>query len=167
MRNILIIFSFFISSNFLLAQKCNFEKDEVDAVTDLPIKLTEPQILVRVGGQPIYVKGQSIGTNKYLKIRVYNYSEFDIQEDKEITFTLSNDEELILFPRTMPVDSSKIDNLTNVTTLMVYKLSIDQYQKLKEMPVKKFKYFLYSGWVEEKINEKKQYAIVNVLNCLE
>lgn len=154
-------------STFLSAQKCNFEKNEVDAVTDMVVKLTQPLMLARVGGQPIYVKGQSIGSNKYLKIRIYNYSDFDIQEDKEMTFTLGSAEEITLFPRSMPVDSSKIDNLTNVTTLMIYKLSEDQYQKLKDNPVLSFKYFLDSGWVVEKVKEKKQGAIMNVLRCLE
>lgn len=160
----IILFLFTFQS---YAQKCNYEKNEVDAITDLPIKRTQPEILARVGGQPIYVKGQSIGDNKYLKIRVYNYSDFDIQEEKEISFTLSNDEQITLFPRQMPVDSARLDHLTNVTTLMIYKLSDDQYQNLKDYPVTLFKYFLDSGWVEERIKEKKQGAVMTVLRCLE
>ncbi|MBI9066436.1 MAG: hypothetical protein JEZ09_04020 [Salinivirgaceae bacterium] len=167
-KNLILSFSIFIlvSAN-LYAQKCNYEKNEVDAVTDLLVKLTQPKMLLRVGGQPLYVKGQSIGTNKYLKLRIYNYVDFDVQEEREITFTLSNTQEITLYPRTMPVDSSKIDSYMNVSTLLVYKLSSDQYLQLKDNAIVKFKYYLDSGFVEEKIKEKNQYSIMTVLRCLE
>ncbi len=149
------------------AQKCNLEKNEIDALTELVIKRTAPEMLMRVKGQPLYVKAQCIGTNKYLKIVFYKYNNFSFQEQREVGFKLSNKEELLLYPRQMSVDSTKMDDLADVYSLLIYKLSDDQYKKLTQYPAVKFKYYLISGFVTEPIKDKNQGKIMGVLKCVE
>ncbi len=67
----------------------------------------------------------------------------------------------------MPVDSTKMDDITNVTTLIVYKLSGEQYKLLTEYPVIQFKYYVTSGFVPIDIKSSKQMNILHVLRCIE
>jgi len=157
----------FFSSLNLSAQKCNYEKNEIDGLTELIIKRTAPVLLTRIEGQPLYAKGQCIGQNKYLKLIFYKYNGFSFQEQREIGFILSNNEEIVLYPRQMPVDSTKMDDITNVTTLIVYKLSGEQYKLLTEYPVIQFKYYVTSGFVPVDIKSSKQMNILHVLRCIE
>jgi hypothetical protein len=160
-----IIILLFSSSN-LLAQKCNYEKNEIDGLTELTIKRTTPVMLTRIEGQPLYAKGQCIGSNKYLKLIFYKYNGFLFQEQREIGFILSNNEEIVLYPRQMPVDSTKMDDITNVTSLIIYKLSEEQYKLLTEYPVIQFKYYVTSGFVPIDIKSSKQMSILHVLQCV-
>lgn len=165
-QTLVFTIALFISSS-LYSQKCSYEKNEIDALTELPVKRTTPELLCRISGQPLYAKGQSIGDNKYLKLLFYTFNNFTFQEDREVGFILSNNEELMVYPRHMPVDSAKMDQLTNVNSLLVYKLTSEQFELLKVYPVKKFKYFVATGFIEEPITSKKQNAVINVLKCIE
>lgn len=149
------------------AQKCNYEKNEVDALTELTIKRTEPEFLCRISGQPLYAKAQCIGKNKYLKLVFYRFNDFMFDEDREVSFILSNHDELIVYPRAMPVDSAKMDDLTNVNSLLIYKLTEEQYKTLTVYPVTKFRYFVSTGFVEVPITSKRQHAVIDVLKCVE
>lgn len=155
------------SSFKTFAQKCNYEKNEIDALTELIVKRTDPYLFTRINGQPLYAKGQCIGTNKYLKLLFYTFNDFSFQEQREIGFILSNNEEIMVYPRVMPVDSSKMDELTSTNSLLIYKLTETQFQKLSNYPVIKFKYFLVSGFIEEPIKPAKQGIIMDVLRCVE
>ncbi len=164
---ILIFFMTILSSVDGFSQKCSYEKNEIDALTELQVKRTTPSLLLRINGQPLYVKAQCIGDNKYLKLLFYHYNDFSFQEDREISFILSNNEEIILYPRVMPVDSSKIDDITNVNSLLIYKLTSDQFQKLLNTPVTQFKYFIASGFLTEPVKGSKQNKVMEVLRCVE
>lgn len=148
-------------------QKCNYEKNEIDALTELLVKRTGPAMLLRINGQPMYAKGQSIGENKYLKLLFYKYNDFSFQETREVGFVLSNEEEILLYPRQMPVDTAKMDETIEINSLLVYKLTSEQYQKLMEYPVTSFKYYLISGFITEPIKGSKQEKLKEVLRCVE
>lgn len=164
---LLLIIISITTSNQALSQKCKYEKNEIDGLLEVPIKLTEQQLLCRIDNQPIYAKAQCIGTNKYLKIRYFKYNDFIIQDDKEIAWILPSEEEITLYPRIMPVDSTQMNDLTEVSTLLIYKLSASQYETLKNNPVVKFKYYISTGFVEKEIKTSKQNVIMNVLKCIE
>lgn len=170
-RKIITLLLFFgfsaLLSDYTFAQKCKYEKNEIDGLLEVPIKLTKEEFICRIDNQPIYVKAQCIGTNKYLKIRYFKYNNFIIQEDKEIAWELPSKEDITLFPRAMPVDSTKINDITDVSVLLIYKLSASQYETLKNNPVTKFKYNISTGFVEKEIKSSKQNAIMNVLRCIE
>lgn len=154
-----------LSSGF--SQNCIYEKNEIDAITELVVKRTAPEILLRINGQPVYIKGQSIGTNKYLKIQYYKYSNYVIQEDREVAFVLSNNEEVTLYPRPMPVDSTKMNDYSDLSSLLIFKLNDEQFEKLTSAPIVTFKYHLISGYVEEPIKGSKQMRLMELLKCLE
>lgn len=164
---ILTIVVFILLGNIVFAQKCNYEKNEIDALTELLVKRTAPELVCRINGQPLYAKAQCIGQNKYLKLLFYRFNDFSFQEDREVSFILSNNEELIVYPRLMPVDSTKMDQLTNVNSLLVYKLNDEQYKQLTVYPVKKFRYFMTTGFVDVPVTSKRQHAVINVLKCVE
>ncbi len=145
------------------SQKCKYEKDEVDGVTELEIKRTVPEMILRINNMPVYIKAQSIGDNKYLKMIHQTYGEFHLQEDREISFILQNDQELTLFPRIMPMK----DTITDAyTSMIVYKLSSIQVEILESSPVKAFKYYISTGWVEEEIKGSRQVIIMDHLRCV-
>lgn len=156
----------FIFQN-ISAQKCNYEKNEIDGLLEIPIKRTSPQMLVRIDNQPFYVKAQCIGDNKYLKLIYYKYNDFAIKDDREIGLILPSMDEITLFPRIMPVDTADNQDIIDMTTLMVYKLSTDQYETLKNVPVIKFKYFVDGGFIEKDIKTSKQPIIMQHLSCVE
>lgn len=162
-----ICYLFFSSQQTIQAQKCNLEKDEIDALTELAVKRTAPEMLLRINGQPLYVKAQCIGSNKYLKILFLKYNDFSFKEDREVGIIMSDNEELILYPRQRSVDSSKIDDRRNATSLLIYKLSDMQYKILTQNSVVKFKYFVGTGFVEESIKSSNQDKIMKVLKCVE
>jgi len=149
-----------------MAQKCSYEKNEIDALTELVVKRTAPSMITRINGQPLYAKAQSIGDNKYLKLVFYKYNDFSFKEEREVGFVLSNNEEILLYPRLVPVDSTKMDQLPDVKSLIIYKLTDDQYEKLAQTPVAKFKYYLTSGFVEVPIKSSKQGNVMQVLRCV-
>jgi hypothetical protein len=152
---------------YSFAQKCNYEKNEMDAMTEFSIKLTAPELLCRINGQPVYVKAQCIGSHKYLKFQYYKYSNYVIQEDREVGLITTSGDEVFLFPRVMPVDSIKIDTYDSGMALLIFKLSNEQYETLKNNPIVTFRYYLISGWVQEAIKGSKQTRIMEVLRCVE
>lgn len=164
----LLIFLYLIANhNNSFAQKCNYEKNEIDGLLEVPIKLTGPYKLCRLENQPIYFKAQCIGDNKYIKIRYYNYDSFTLQKDREIGFVLPSEDELILFPRLAPVDSTKMVDYLDITTTVVYKLSNEQYEILKDVPIIKFKYYITSGFMEKDIKPVNQTKLMEALRCVE
>jgi len=150
-----------------LAQKCNYEKNEIDGLLEIPIKRTASEMLCRIDNQPFYIKAQCIGDNKYLKLIYYKYNGFVIKDDREIGLILPGNDELTLFPRVMPVDTAEIDDIMDMTTLIIYKLSTDQYETLKNIPVIKFKYFINGGFIVKDIKASKQPVIMQLLRCVE
>ncbi len=164
--SVIILFTLMTPYNGF-SQKCSYEVNEIDGLLEIPIKRTEPEMLCRINNQPIYIKAQCIGTNKYLKLKYYKDSEFSIQEDREISFVLPNDDEIILFPRHMPVDSTELDDYVDLSSMIIFKLSADQYEILKNAPVKIFKYHRVSGFIEKEIKDSKQTTLMQVLRCVE
>ncbi len=155
------------ATNTISAQRCKYERDEIDGLLEVPVKLTKKELLCRINNQPIYVKAQCIGSNKYLKLRYFQYNDFTIQNNKEIAFVLPSSEEVILYPRPMPVDSTEMNEIKEVSTMLVYKLNPNQYDILANTQVIKFKYYISTGFVEEPIKESKQSVIMNLLRCVE
>ncbi len=168
-RNIqkLVFVALIIFPSLLMGQKCSYEKNEVDAITEFQVKITRPELLCRINGQAVYIKAQCIGPHKYLKLQYYKYSNYVIQEDREIALVTESGEEIILFPRTMPSDSTKMDTFDTGLALLIFKLSDSQYQTLKSSPLIKFRYYLVSGWVEELIKGSKQTKLIETLTCVE
>lgn len=167
LKSSVILFIIFSMVNPAIAQKCNYEKNEIDGLLEVPIKRTVSSKLCRIENQPVFVKAQCIGDNKYLKIRYFKYDGFTIQTDREIGFVLPSEDEILLFPRVMPVDSSQMDGILDVSTLVIYKLSSDQYEILKDVPVIKFKYYITSGFMEKEIKAANQTKVMEVLRCVE
>lgn len=162
----ILVLTFLLQSN-INAQKCNYEVNEVDGLLEVPIKRTVSEMICRINNQPLYMKAQCIGTNKYLKLRYYKDSDLSIQENREISFVLPNDEEVILYPRPMPVDSTEVNDMVNVSSMLVYKLSAEQYEILKNTPVTIFKYYRVSGFIEKEIKASRQATLMDLLRCVE
>lgn len=166
--SIIILFTLFtFFTNNIFAQKCEYERDEIDALTEMVVKRTAPQMLFRLNNNPVNIKAQCIGRNKYLKISYFKYNGFDIEEDREIALILSSGEEVVLFPRAMPQDTAQTDSYLDVTSLLIYKLSADQYNILTDKPVVAFKYYMETGWVSESLKESRQNVIKDLLRCVE
>lgn len=162
-----LILYLFILMPTIQAQKCNYEKNEIDGLLELPIKRTAPEMLLRIDNQPFYVKTQCIGSNKYIKLIYYKYNGFSIQDDREIGLILPSSDEITLFPRIVPADTAAIEDDLDMTTLIVFKLSADQYEILKSTPVTKFKYFVTAGFIERDIKPSRQSTLMELLRCVE
>jgi hypothetical protein len=169
-KKVILVFCLFITwlfPNHLKSQDCEYEKNEIDAVTEVNIKLTIPVVLARLNNNPLYFKAQSIGKHKFLKMRYYKYNDFYIQEDREIAFKLTNGEEVTLFPRPTPVDTTSMSDFVTISSLLIYRLDADQFEKLKTYPVTTFKYYLVSGFIEMDIKDSRQIRLMEILKCIE
>ncbi len=149
------------------AQKCKLEKNDVDALTEMAIKRTAQQLLLRINNEPIYFKAQCIGANKYLKLSYYTYGNFSFKEEREIKLITTLNDEVILFPRVVPVDSTKNEDLYHARSLIVYKLSPEQYTILTANGVAAIKFFVVTGWVNKNIKTAKRTALLEMLKCVE
>jgi hypothetical protein len=148
------------------SQKCHYEVNDVDAFTQMPIKRTNPEAICRINNYPVYVKAQCIGEHKYLKLRYYKYNDFVFQENEPIIFLLSNHEQVELTPRNMP-ERTVSGGIEDVSALLVYKLSPEQFEKLLSLSVVKFKYPVSTGYMEKEIKGKKQLRISKILRCVQ
>lgn len=147
--------------------QCQFEKNVIDAITENQIKVTQPVTLTKLNNNPLYFKAQSIGSKyRFLKMRYYKYNDFSINETREISFRLTTNEEIVVYPRHAAGDTIKT-NVETVSAMLVYSISAEQYEKLRRYPVKTFKYFVSTGFIEVPVKEKQQTKIMDILNCID
>lgn len=167
LKSLFLFLLAFNSITFSLAQKCQFEKNEVDGLTEMTIKRTTQQLLLRVNNDPVYFKAQCIGNNRYLKMYYFTHGNFSFREEREIKLVTTLKHEVVLFPREATTDNSKVKDLYNVRSMIVYKLSAEQYQLLTENGILTFKYFVATGWNEKSIKPAKQGTLQKILRCVE
>ena len=149
------------------AQSCRYEKNVIDALTEVPVRVTQPVTIGKLNNNPLYFKAQSVGIRyRFLKMKYYRYEGFSINEQREIAFRLSTNEEIVIQPRINPADTVQGVGET-ISSLIVYPLTADQYEKLKRFPVTSFKYFGSDGAVEMPIKESRQSKIMEILNCID
>ncbi|MCK4661828.1 MAG: hypothetical protein KAT68_03100 [Bacteroidales bacterium] len=157
----------FISPLISTGQNCKYEKNEVDLNTQLRIKRTEPVTICRVNNQPFLVKAQSIGKNKYLKFRYFRYNNFRILPGSEMVFTLSDNTSVSLTSIITPADTAQNNNsFTTISSLLIFKLSDTDFEKLMSTNVIRLKYFKENGYVNKIIKEKNQETIRQILKCI-
>ena len=88
------------------AQSCHYEKNVIDALTEVPVRVTQPVTIGKLNNNPLYFKAQSVGIRyRFLKMKYYRYEGFSINEQREIAFRLSTNEEIVIQPRINPADT--------------------------------------------------------------
>ncbi|RLD63781.1 MAG: hypothetical protein DRJ01_02820 [Bacteroidetes bacterium] len=167
-KNTLIIILFLFSSSAFSQKKCKYEKNEIDALTELRIIRTIPVSICRVNGQPFYFKAQAIGNRKYLKLKYFRYNNFKIKDNSELIFTLPNYKTVTLTPRKIKKDTTKEQesNFMSVSSMIIYRLTDEQYNTLVKYPVTNVKYFIDIGFINKAIKENKQNKIQEILKCV-
>lgn len=167
-KNVLVVaVAVVLSCTTIAAQNCNYEKNIIDPITETPVKITQPITLAKLNNNPLYFKAQSIGIKyRFLKMRYYRYNGFSINEEREIAFRLNTDEEIVLHPRRTAADTIK-SNVEKVSSMLVYPITAEQYEKLRRYPVTVFKYYITTGFVEIPIKENRQTKIIDILNCID
>ncbi|MBE9469024.1 MAG: hypothetical protein IMY72_11995 [Bacteroidetes bacterium] len=167
-KNSLIIILIFISISAFSQKKCKYEKNAIDALTELRIIRTVPVSICRVNGQPFYFKAQTIGDRKYLKLKYFRYNDFKIKDNTELTFTLSNYTNITLTPRKVKKDTTEQEsNFMTVSSMIIYQLTDEQYKTLIKYPITSVKYFIDTGFITKSIKENKQNKIQKILKCIE
>lgn len=157
-----ILFSVQISA----AQKCRYEKDEIDAVTELRVKRTEPLEMTKVNERPLLMKTQCIGKHKYLKVRYYRYNSFEISSEKPFEIIFRDESSVKLKAREMP-EPQNTGGFVKVSSLLVYNLDKNQYKQLLNKPAVQIKYFIdEGGYVRKDIPEKYQEDIMHLMQCV-
>lgn len=161
----LILFSAF---HPLYAQKeCKYEKNEIDGVTELRIKITSTVQVGKLNNAPLLFKAQSIGDRKYLKMRYYCYDNYILEPNSSIVFTLIDNSELTLNQRITNRDTAQYESgLTPVSYLLVFPLTPEQFDKLLHVPVKQLKVFIPGGYDIKEIKENHQAYLQEILSCL-
>lgn len=151
------------------AQKaCKYEKDEIDAITELKVRITQQIQLCKVNNAPFLIKAQSIGDRRYLKIRYYRYDNFSILPNTDFTFTFSDNTTLEVTPRETKTDTANTDNsFTAISSMIILPLSEQQFYKLLHFPVTKMKYYIPGGYEFKDIKESKQEDLKQILSCIE
>lgn len=163
----IIITLLFISTSVFSQKKCKYEENEIDALTELKILRTIPVSICRVNGQPLYFKAQSIGDRKYLKLRYYRYNGFKIRDNTDLIFTLPNKSIVTLHPRVVKKDTTRQESsFMTVSSMIIYRLTAEQYKTLTTYPVTSVKYFVNTGFITKSIKEKRQNRIQKILKCV-
>src|SRR6056297_463550 len=97
-----ILLTFTLFATTVKAQKCRYERETIDAKTEMVIKRTEPVEITRVNDHPFYVKAQCIGQHKYLKARYYLHNGFKIRESEPLEIVFIDNSSVLLKAREMP-----------------------------------------------------------------
>ncbi len=162
---VLLLFFSLAGAN-LNAQKCRYEKETLDAKTEMEIKRTEPVEITRVNDQPFYVKAQCIGKHKYLKVRYYLYNGFKIRESEPLEIIFLDDTSVKLKAREMP-EKRNTGGFRTVSSLLIYNLTKDQYKQLLEKPAVQIKYFIEGGgYIRKDIRSRYQHDIQHIMKCV-
>ena len=166
-KNILIIIFLFVSVSVFSQKKCKYEKNEIDALTELRIVRTLPVSICRVNGQPFYFKAQAIGDRKYLKLKYFRYNSFKIKDNTDLIFSLSNNSTVTLTPRKVKRDTTvQESNFMTVSSMIIYRLTDGQYKKLIKYPITDVKYFVTTGFITKSIKGNQQDKIQKILRCI-
>lgn len=148
------------------AQKCRYEIDQLDSKTEMQIKRTEPVEITRVNNQPLLMKAQCIGENKYLKVRYYKYNGFEIRDSEIFEIIFTDRSSIKLQPRKLPKKKSS-GGFVTVSSLLIFDLSRDQYKQLLDKPVLELKYFVEGGgYVREEVRKRFQSDLQHIMQCV-
>lgn len=160
----LLIITF--GTSFSYAQKCRYEKNELDAVTELVVKRTEPVEVTEVNDHPLFMKGQCIGKRKYLKVRYYRYNSFEIDGSHPFEIIFDDQTSVKLEAREMP-EGESTSGFMKVSSLLIFNLTDDQYQKLLDKPAVQIKYFIKEGgYIRKDIRKRFRDNIQHIMNCI-
>lgn len=165
MRFIGLIITLFVIKS-LAGQKCHYEKDMIDAVTEMQIKRTEPIEMATVNEHPLYMKAQCIGPHKYLKIRYFRYNSFEIRAEEPFEIVFNDHSSVKLEARKMP-ESKNSGGFVKVSSLLVYNLTSAQYKLLLNKPVVQIKYYIESGgYIRKDIRKRYQDDLQFLMRCV-
>ncbi|PLX14792.1 MAG: hypothetical protein C0599_18135 [Salinivirgaceae bacterium] len=164
--HLITVLSITLLFNTVQAQKCRYEIDEIDSKTEMPIKRTEPIELARVNNQPLLIKAQCIGPNKYLKIRYYRYNGFEIRDNEIFEFIFTDRSSIKLKPRELPKKKSS-GGFVTVSSMLIFDLTKDQYAQLLNKPVGEIKYYVdRGGYVRDEIRKRFQTDLQYIMQCV-
>lgn len=148
------------------AQKCRYDIDHLDAKTEMQIKRTEPIEIARINNQPLLMKAQCIGPNKYLKVRYYRYNGFEIRDTEIFEIIFTDRTSVKLKPRKLPKKKST-GGFVTVSSLLIFDLSKDEYKQLIDKPVAEIKYFVEGGgYIREDVRKRYQHDIQHIMTCV-
>jgi hypothetical protein len=74
---------------------------------------------------------------------------------------------VVLYPRVVPVDTTAMDDFITISSLLVYRLNNDQFEKLKNYPVTSFRYYVVSGFIDVDIKTSRQTRLIEILKSIE
>lgn len=152
--------------NSVSAQKCRYEINHLDAKTELQVKRTEPIEIAKVNNQPLLMKAQCIGPNKYLKVRYYRYNGFEIKDSEIFEIIFTDRTSVKLKPRELPKKKSN-GGFVTVSSLLIFDLSQDEFKQLIDKPVAEIKYFVEGGgYIREEVRKRYQFDIQHIMNCV-
>lgn len=163
---IILITGLIFSGGMLSGQKCHYEKDMIDAATELPVKRTEPIEMATVNDHPLYMKAQCIGSHKYLKIRYYRYNSFEIRSSEPFEIIFDDQTSVKLNARKMP-ETKKNGGFVKVSSLLIYNLKPSQYEQLLEKPAVQIKYYIEGGgYIRKDIRKRYQEDLMYLMRCV-
>ena len=166
MYRLLIILFMITVSTISYAQKCRYEKEMIDGETELQIKRTEAVDVIRVNNQPFLIKAQCIGSRKYMKIRYYRYNGFEIRTNEPLEIFFTDDSSVKITAREMP-ESRSSSGFIQVSSMLVYDLTKEQYLQLLNKPAQAIKYYVEGGgFIREEIKKKYQGDLQQIMRCV-
>lgn len=165
-RVFLILVSIMWMYSAVYGQKCHYEKEMIDAETELQIKRTEYVDIMRVNNQPFLIKAQCIGSRKYMKIRYYRYSGFQIRTNEPIEFFFEDNTSVKITAREMPKTKAG-SGFVQVSSMLVYDLTTEQYLQLMNNPIEAVKYYIESGgFIREEIRSRYKSDVQHIMQCI-
>ena len=150
----------------LFSQDCQYEKNEIDETTLLPVKRTTFVSLCKVNRSPFECKAHSIGNNKYLKIRYYRYNDFYIPADQPLIFIMEDSSGISLTAIQPRRDSTNLSSMMTVSSLLVYELSEETFEMLTSQPVIMIRYYQDNEYISVEVKDKSRLLLKQILDCI-
>lgn len=156
----------FVGSN-LFGQRCSYEKNKIDPATKLEVKRTRYSEITRINNHPLYVKGQCIGARKYLKIRYYIKPGSNIDDMKPLKITFKDNSFVLLNALPITTGPSLNNPLTKISSLLIYKLTKEQYSLLINNNIKQLEIQTTNGITLTKTLRKRfEDKIKKIMLCI-
>lgn len=172
MKQKFILLTFLISCIGVYAQKCKYQKNEVDEFTGYNVIVTKEKALTKIGmglGNYCSVRAESINGDVRLRIRAYSPSIFTIERgDYLMLKTMTGEVIELKFSNSVVADYVMVDQLNaTIWNASVY-IDIDKnvLKKLYDISLKKVRWYTTEGYIEKDVPKKHSDNLSKLLNCV-
>lgn len=146
------------------AQKCKYEKNELDEFTKNYVVITKRRSLYQYLSNVLTMKGVMINDNKYLRAEIGASGIFSVDKGDKLMFILGDGSVLELKSVEYVIADHKTHGFYGAVA--DYYIDPEKFQLLSNYKITKVRIYTTDGYIEKKIKQDYQYNVSFLLNCL-